>query len=290
MQKVILPLTQKHHQRTNKNTTCRSLITPYIWDEFGNENSFYISPTCYQSAKNPLLIYLRTIPSLIIYLAMAIPTTREAPSPSKAPSLSISLNLNPSVYKITDATVPTLSIHANLDPPKPITVCSWHTILHPRQALQQNCFEIIDKATNLAVPQQSKKNKRPAITRQYGTPDEQLFVTLTPRSPYTIQTPFGPSPLSPSAGQMQERTDPLSTQEPVYGVRGLKKGDYTLRVSRAEGASCQIGWWRYGTKEANLEPASANSVIVDCSLGASAEPSPLMIDASAIPPVDFSVR
>ncbi|MCJ1362273.1 hypothetical protein MMC16_001375 [Acarospora aff. strigata] len=232
------------------------------------------------------------IPSLLIYLAIAIPTARGAPPPSKAPSLSISLHLEPPIYKITDPIVPTLSVHANLDAAQPITVCTWHTILHPRQALQQNCFEIIDKATNLPVPQQSKKNKRPAIMPQYGTPDEHLFVTLTPQSPYTIQTPFGPSPLSlsPSAGQMQERTDPLSTREPVYGVRGLKKGDYALRVSRAEGASCQIGWWRYSTKEANLEPASADRAVIDCSLGASAEPSPLMVDAAAIPPVDFSVR
>jgi hypothetical protein len=221
-------------------------------------------------AKNSSTHQFSMIPSLIIYLAMAIPTAMGAP-PSKAPSLSI-------------------SVHANLDAAQPITVCTWHTILHPRQALQQSCFEIIDKATNLPVPQQSKKNKRPAIMRQYGTPDEHLFVTLTPQSPYTIQTPFGPSSLSPSAGQMQERTNPLSTKEPVYGVHGLKKGDYALRVSRAEGASCQIGWWRYDTKEANLEPASADTAVIDCSLGASAEPSPLMVDAAAIPPVDFSVR
>lgn len=205
-------------------------------------------------------------------------------TPLNDPSLSISLSLEPPIYRTTDPTVPVLSVHATLQASRPITVCSWHTILHPRQALQQNYFEILDKSNNnVIIPQLAKKTKRPAIMRQFGTPDEQLFVTLMPQLPYTVRTPFGPPPT-----QMQDAW----TQEPVYGVRGLKKGEYTLRVSRAVESKCQIGWWRYGTKEENLERASSENIdtVGDCSLGASEEPSPLPVDVTAVLSVDFSVE
>ena len=203
---------------------------------------------------------------------------------SNIPSLSIALALNPSVYRLTEPQVPTLSIEARLVAPQPITVCSWHTILHPRQALQQNCFEIIDKSTNTIIPQVAKKAKRPAIQRKVGSVDEQLFITLMPQVPYTVQTPFGPLP-----SRMQEEQS-TSNEELIYGVRGLKKGEYTLRVNSAEGSSCQIGWWRYGTKEQNLERACGSvELATECSLGPSEEPSPLLLEAAAIAPADFWV-
>ena len=88
---------------------------------------------------------------------------------------------------------------------------------------------------------------------------------------------------------MQEEQN-TSNEEPIYGVRGLKKGEYTLRVSRAANSSCQIGWWRYGTNEENLESASESGESgIDCSLGPSEEPAPLVLDAAAIAPIDFSV-
>ena len=73
----------------------------------------------------------------------------------------------------------------------------------------------------------------------------------------------------------------------VFGARGLKKGKYTLRVTRDKGPRCEIPWWRYGTKEENLIPANVHGI--DTSLNHSATPSPLLIDVFAIPPVEFEV-
>ena len=193
------------------------------------------------------------------------------------PTLSVSLALEPQVYnRITDTTLPTLTIEAVLDASKPITICTWHTILKPRQALQQRGFEIIDKSTNCPVRQLTKKNKRSAIKRQFGIPDEQLFVTLLPQVPYTVGTSFRP---------LQNGIEDAEG-EPVLGMRGLKKGAYTLRVSREE-KNGRIGWWRYGTKEDNLEPAGVEGV--HCALGDLKEPWPLPIDPSRIPSIDFVI-
>ena len=211
-------------------------------------------------------------------------------TPLSVPSLSISLSLSPPSYNTLDPNFPTLSVQATLHSSQPITVCSWHTILHPAQALQQKRFELIDKSAKSAVPQVDKKNKRPAIQRRLGTLDEKLFITLMPEVPYTVQTPFG----RPLNMQTQELQDALTADKPGYGMRGLKKGEYTLRVSGAESPSGEakhhIKWWRYGTKEDNLERARVDGeTAVDSSLGPSEKPTPLVLDVAAIPAVDFSV-
>ena len=209
---------------------------------------------------------------------------------SSIPSLSISLSLSPPLYRLTEPRmIPTLSLEVTLHASQPITIFTWNTILNLEQALHQYGFEIIDKSTNTTVPQITTTATRPAIKRQLGSLDERLFVTLMPEVPYTVQTPFGFIPVNQT--QVDE---PINGRE-VHGVRGLKNGEYTLRVNRAKGSERKekyhISWWRYGTKEDNLEPArSSGAGPFNTSLGKSEEPSPLVLDVDAIPEVDFSVE
>ena len=196
---------------------------------------------------------------------------------SNLPVISVSLAIDPPVYnRKTDGTFPILTVEAVLDAPKPIiTICTWHTILNPRQALQQRGFEIIDKSTNSSVPQVAKKNKRPAIQPQYGTPDEQLFITLVPQVPHKVETQFGPP-----HGETED-----AGEQPVYGIRALKEGEYSLRVGEGN-QSCQIDCWRYGTKEENLRPADTEGVV--CAPIQSENP--ILIDANTINSADFVVE
>ncbi|KAA6414379.1 MAG: hypothetical protein FRX48_01128 [Lasallia pustulata] len=205
---------------------------------------------------------------------MALPPAPADPSP--LPTLSISLALNPPVHsRATSTALPTLTIEALLSSPQPITICTWHTILHPRQALQQRAFEIVHTATQTPVPQVSKKSKRPAVKAQMGGPDERLFVTLVPQVPYTVETTFGPE----KSGGLE---DADGDGRPVYGMRGLKNGRYTLRVRGGEGTGT-VAWWRWGTKEENLKPAAGTE-------GKAGEQfPPLKIDAGEIAGVDFVV-
>ena len=104
--------------------------------------------------------------------------------------------------------------------------------------------------------------------------------------PYTVQTTFGPSAVTPRHDEY------LLKHGNAHGVRGLKKGEYTLQVNRAKTyySVLEISWWRYGTKEENLEPAKKSGVSSSSTgLGDSEQPSPLVLDVNAIPVVDFSV-
>ena len=198
------------------------------------------------------------------------------------PSLSMSINLQPSIYDFHDLNVPNLTVTATLDGTShPITLCVWRTILNIHQALGERRFDIIDQSTGRPVAQTAKKTKRPPITRQFGTSDQRLFITLEPGVPHTSHSRFGPP-----ADKMDVPYFSLSGAS-VFGVRGLKKGKYLLRVSRDERSKHQFGWWRNGTKEDNLVPANEHGV--DTSLGHSAAPSPIVIDPVAIPPVSFEV-
>ena len=203
------------------------------------------------------------------------------------PSLSISLQLDPPFYKIGAPGIPTLSIKVQLTAQQPIAVFTYKTILNPASALRQNSFEIIDRETNNLVPQVTKKFKRTAIKRQLGQPDERYFLALVPGEPQVITGPFGPS-----LGEKQD-CQTASTDGKVFGVRGLERGQYTLRALRAEGAKgCEIGWWRWGMPEQNLEPATVvdGVAISDTSLNKSEEPSPLVVDPTGIAEVVFEVR
>ena len=201
--------------------------------------------------------------------------------PATTPSLSFSINLEPLIYRTADTEVPKLSVTATLDgTTQPITICIWHTILNIHQALGQKRFDIIDRSLNEAVPQTEKKNKRPAIKNQMGCPDERLFITLLPQIPYTVDSPFGPP------AEKMELSDQSVIPKGVFGVRGLKKGKYTLRVSR-DSPRCEIGWWRYGTKEENLR--SADGVEINGSGSTPEAQTPLVIDSILIPPVEFEV-
>ena len=176
-------------------------------------------------------------------------------------------------YRLTEAQVPTLSIEATLEAPQPLTVCSWHTILHPRQALQHNCFEIIDKSTNTIIPPVAKKAKRPAIQRQVGNMDEQLFITLMLQVPYTIPTPFGPPPIEcrrssiyPTRNPFMECEDRRRANTPSESV-----GQRTELPDRPVAVRNEGGERRACERERRIGSR------IDCSLGPSEEPSPLVL-------------
>ena len=140
----------------------------------------------------------------------------------------------------------------------------------------------------------STRVRRYPIVRQFGTSDEKLFITLMPEVPYIVQTPFGCTSM--------DQLNAMANYKGVYGVSGLKKGEYTLRVLGEAGrtgrqANNHISWWQYGTKEDNLAPARANgparthgNANISRHMGASGKPSPLVLDVAAIPAVDFSVE
>ena len=166
----------------------------------------------------------------------------ETHSPS-IPSISIVTALNAQVYRVSDPTVPVLSITATLHrASQPITLFSRGSVLNPKLALIQNGFELIDSSTNEPVPQVSVKLKRKAFRWQLGSSDEKYFITLMPGVPHTIQTPFGTIP--------ENNADPdLMTR--VQGARGLKVVRYALHVGSQKTG---INWWRYGVKEDFLDP------------------------------------
>lgn len=115
-----------------------------------------------------------------------------------------------------------------------------------------------------------------------GGPDEQLFVTLVPQVPYVFETTFGPE----KSGGLE---DADVEGQPVYGMRGLKKGQFTLRV-RAEEGNGRIAWWRWGSKEENLKPA-AGTEGEDGAVGEAEEQlPPLEVDAGKIAAVDLVVE
>ena len=109
------------------------------------------------------------------------------------PSISMSINLEPPIYEVGNLDVPNLSVTATLEgTPHPITLCVWHTILNIHQSLGQRRFDIINRDTGKPVVQTAKKSKRPPITRQFGTSDAKIFVTLEPGVPHTVRDRFGP--------------------------------------------------------------------------------------------------
>lgn len=148
--------------------------------------------------------------------------------------------------------------------------------LYPALALIQKRFQIIDKSTGDAVPQHNIRIQREAFNRKFGTPNEELFLTLMPDKSTEVSTPFGPP------DRQSKARDPDEDYGLVTGLDGLKVGHtYSLHVAKGQ----EIWWWRYGTKEEILEPADG----LDAGLGWTEEP-PIKFDAQSIPAIGFKVE
>ena len=190
------------------------------------------------------------------------------------PSLSATVTLEPQVLRSTDTASPILSVMVTLiGSSKPITICTWDAILEPKVTQLREGFDIIDKATRDLVPINSSScMKRRPFGRQLGTSDERHWVTLIPQAPYTVQTLF----------IFKARSTTEISQPAALGVTRLGKGNYALRISPCRN---KVVWWRYGTKEDNFEsPGRTHLLFLE-----SEQPSPLMIDADAVPLIDFEV-
>ena len=206
---------------------------------------------------------------------------------SEPPEISISLSLSPNPYSYSSTDPPTLSLTATSHAATPLTVLTYHTILHPNLALRQSAFQIRDLTTSAPIPQHTVQLSRLAFQRRLGSPDEQFFLTLFPEQPVTVSTEFGypvssgpPLPKGHS-GRTREAAKG-KVDRGVLGVDGLESGrEYELSVVRG----LDVTWWRWGTKEELLEPEGGGG---SAQLGTSEEGFELA-DWKGIEPVVFQV-
>ncbi|KAI9880631.1 MAG: hypothetical protein M1830_001982 [Pleopsidium flavum] len=202
------------------------------------------------------------------------------------PSISISFSLAPNPHSYSNPTPPTLSLTAISHASRPLTILTWHTLLYPHLALRQSAFRITDLTTGTRVAQTTVQLSRAPLQRRVGSPDEQLFLTLFPEQPVTVNTPFG-YPVEPNGpprpeghpGRMRESARGAIPRS-VCGVDGLVVGgEYELSVC----GGLEVWWWRWGTRKEVLEPEGSR----EAELGDSEEG--FEIDGEGIDSVIFHV-
>ena len=171
------------------------------------------------------------------------------------PSVSLSMSVDPSTCNVNSETLPTLSLTVTLHASRPITVCTYGTVLNPKLALRSKNFSVFDLTANQRVWTELGKLQRYPLRPRLGDSDEQYYLTLLPETPLTITHPF-------SLIKRWRNRDPdggltISPKAPDYKgevFRNYLEPGHKYRIG-VEGQG--LGWWRYGTKEEVLAPAGA---------------------------------
>lgn len=202
------------------------------------------------------------------------------------PLISISLSLAPNPHRYSSPSPPLLSISAVSHASRPLTILTWHTLLHPHLALRQSASRITDLTSGAEVGQTTVQLSRAPLQRRAGAADEQFFLTLFPEQPVTVNTPLGypvgangPSRPEGHPGRLRQSARGAIPRR-VCGVDGLVVGrHYQLSVY----GGLEVHWWRWGTREEVLEPEGSRNA----DLGESEER--FEIDGKEIQPVTFRV-
>ena len=207
------------------------------------------------------------------------PQLEPDPTLPPEPSISISITLTPCTYSYSTPEVPTLSVHMTSHAPRPITVFTWNTVLHPYSGLKRQCFTITDTSSGEKIPQNKVSLNRTRFRRQIGSSDEQLFSTLYPDQPVTVKAAFGPWP-----GEAKPIGHPERFPRRLgWGVDGLEVGHgYEVKVSSGQ----MVIWWKWGTKEEVLAPPGESE---DSYMGESEWP-PIEIEVEETPAVEFAIE
>ena len=184
--------------------------------------------------------------------APEIPAVIPDPTP---PSASLTISVDPSTCSVSSENLPTLSLTVTLHASRPITFCSYGTVLNPGLALRQKNFSVFDLTANQRVWTEIGKLQRRPLRRRLGDSDEKYYLTLLPETPVTITHPFS------LVGRWRNRDpDKGLTRSPraldYHGevFRNYLEPGHKYRIG-VEGQG--LGWWRYGTKEEVLAPMGA---------------------------------
>jgi len=174
-----------------------------------------------------------------------------------SPTLSIILSLSATTYHFSEPSPPGVSLTITSNSERPLTVFAWHSILWPNLALAQRDFVMTDLTNGAEVKQTFIHLQHQAFSRIRGSQDERYYLTIYPKSPITVSTPFGrggdarPQPKSviERGWELDENGKEMKIRRSVHaqGVDGLEVGHrYRLDVvpEKLEGL-----WWRWGTKD-----------------------------------------
>lgn len=178
---------------------------------------------------------------------------------SPVPAVSVSLSISPATHDLQEATLPTLSITASLEADRPITVCTWPTILNPRLALKRTNFWAEDLSTeppttiNLEI---TKGPRRAGFQRRRGHPDEQYYLTLQPQTPVTISHPFT---VMNRLARHDAETRPSEGDERESG--SATRPARRVRFGVAPGQGIDKWWW--GTMDEVLAPEDGTLLEVE---------------------------
>lgn len=174
----------------------------------------------------------------------------EVEEPQTHPQISVVCTIYPPRTKLNMPCE--LVVEATLHHPRPVTVFTWPTILHPKLAQDRWNFECTDLETGRHTTWQTRKIKRAAYRCVKGSSDEKYFYTLEPGVSLRFSAPFHLN-CSPLVEDLDLRT----------GHR------HRLDVKEGEG----IQYWKEGTRDEVLtseggKPASlgwaCKPIVLDC--------------------------
>lgn len=183
-------------------------------------------------------------------------STKLGPKNLPQPNISLEFTILPEIHSLTEnPESPVLTIKITSHATQPITIFTWGTYLHPKRAMCSMVYHIVDVDTKQRVYRSIVHVQRKPFRRQMGNSDEAFFWTLYPEEPRVVTKTFHFANLwrrrADLVGRISPRESTVYMGEEMRNF--LEPGHlYTLGIPHPG-----IGWWRWGTKEENLEPADA---------------------------------
>lgn len=175
------------------------------------------------------------------------------------PVVSVRIWVDPPVYSLSNAEPPLLNIAVTSHASRPITVLTWHKILHVEppggRVFTSRTLEIFDLDAQRRMWHRHFQPLRPPFMRLLGDADDKNFTTLHPEVPVLRSWS-----LIQARSWVRKGPDDPVTYTPKNGPRNkeehlryLEPG-HKFQIRFVDGRAA-FGWWAWGSKQDVLEPA-----------------------------------
>ncbi len=212
-------------------------------------------------------------------------------APEDVPKVSLGLSLEPTTHSYSSTTAPKLILSLTSHAPRPLTI--YNDAIRPGRLVAEGKFSIFDVTSNVFVQQMKTRFCMFEPPSKVHVPlREDMFYTLYPEIPVTLETSFGrniraPKPRSdPEFGSINPRRDDIQAR----GVDGLEIGhQYRLGINGGWGA---IAWWEWGEKEEVINPPEGKLdgrkvVYHDRKRSRKTPHEPILVDKKGVEEVEF---
>jgi hypothetical protein len=180
-------------------------------------------------------------------------SSESGPENHPPPEISLEFTILPEIHSLTeDSESPILTITITSHAAQPITIFTWGTFLHPHRAMSSMKYHIIDVDTKQRIYRPVSFVRRNAFRRRMGHPDETYFWTLYPEEPRAVTSTLHFANLWRRRVELAGRI--ITTETTMY--KGVEMRNFLEPGHRYTFGTPHAGvtWWRWGTKEENLEP------------------------------------